>query len=197
MTAIRTSMFQSDSWPLRFTHHTTNTPAAASVFQTYKHLRSDARRCAHTSGRTRTSARAWCTIKQTHPQRYWETNINSLHICIWIHVNKQVHTSVERCANWDNTHTQTQDTIFPSHHLFSQQKLHSARFWYKNTPVSNPLLVLQHREASHPHSLQCHTFTLFAQINFRCQVCSPAGTLCTGSDELKLKCKIFTKTAVS
>lgn len=34
VTEIRTSMFQSDSWPLRFTHPTANTPTAAAVFQT-------------------------------------------------------------------------------------------------------------------------------------------------------------------
>jgi len=34
VTEIRTSMFQSDSWPLRFTHPTANTP---TVFQTQTH----------------------------------------------------------------------------------------------------------------------------------------------------------------
>lgn len=35
VTEIRTGMFQSDSWPLRFTHRSTNTPTAATVFQTH------------------------------------------------------------------------------------------------------------------------------------------------------------------
>lgn len=33
VTEIRTSMFQSDSWPLRFTHPTANTPTVAAVFK--------------------------------------------------------------------------------------------------------------------------------------------------------------------
>lgn len=35
VTEIRTSMFQSDSWPLRFTHPTANMPTVAAVFQTH------------------------------------------------------------------------------------------------------------------------------------------------------------------
>lgn len=36
VTEIRTSMFQSDSWPLRFTHPTSKTPTVATVFQAHR-----------------------------------------------------------------------------------------------------------------------------------------------------------------
>lgn len=38
LTEIRTSMFQSDSWPLRFTHPNANMPTTAAVFQAHAHL---------------------------------------------------------------------------------------------------------------------------------------------------------------
>lgn len=96
VTEIRTSMFQSDSWPLRFTHPTGNRPTAAAVFQTHAHL--------HTGKQTLISVTP--TPTRACEQKNWGEHIDrdthTSTVSTFEHAPAHKHASTKQ--TWASTH---------------------------------------------------------------------------------------------